>query len=59
MLRIDKNAFYSLYKSRAEYIDKEAVIRALFKKLVNRGRYDFTSKRSKQAIYRFRNRVTI
>jgi len=54
-----KNAFYSIYKSNAEYKDKQSVVAALFKKLINKGTFDFDSKRSKQAIYRFRSKVEI
>ncbi len=59
MLTTDKNVFYSIYKSHAEYKDKQSVAAALFIKLINKGTFDFESKRSKQVIFRFRTKVSV
>jgi len=53
------SGFYSVYRSRAEYEDKQSVCRALFKKLLNKGYLDFKSKRSLQAMMRFKTKVGI
>ena len=36
-----------------QILDAQSVMRGMYKKLVNRGVYDFTSKRSKQVLKRF------
>jgi hypothetical protein len=35
--------------------DRASVVRMLYKKLLNKSRYDFKSKRSRQALKRFSN----